>query len=109
MPVSVAAVVMHVADIESATEFWRKALEPGYDLVHRDHNSSTFSPKSGGGVTLQLNSEDQTHLDLNTGSEQERAAETERLLAAGASRVDWPYRPDVTVLADPSGNRFCVV
>lgn len=109
MPVSIASVVLHVADIESATAFWAKALAPGYDLVHQDHNSSTFSPESGGGVTLQLNSEDRTHLDLNTRSEQERVAETERLLSVGASRVDWPYRADITVLADPSGNRFCVV
>ena len=57
MPVSIASVVLHVADIEnsfgqgtrtghpSATAFWAKALAPGYDLVHQDHNSSPSHPK----------------------------------------------------------------
>ncbi len=35
----------------------------------------------------------------------------ERLLALGASRVDWapPAGADFVVLADPEGNRFCVI
>ncbi len=39
------------------------------------------------------------------------AAEVERLLALGATRVDWNYGPhaDCVVLADPDGNTFCVV
>jgi hypothetical protein len=35
-----------------------------------------------------------------------------RLVSLGAERVDWdsyPYDPDFVVLADPDGNRFCIV
>jgi catechol 2,3-dioxygenase-like lactoylglutathione lyase family enzyme len=42
----------------------------------------------------------------------EALAEIERLLSLGAQRVDWdlsPEDPDFTVLADPEGNRFCVI
>jgi hypothetical protein len=37
---------------------------------------------------------------------------SERLVSLGASRVDWdsyPADPDFVVLADPEGNRFCIV
>jgi len=33
-------------------------------------------------------------------------------VSLGASRVDWdrfPHDPDFIVLADPEGNRFCIV
>ncbi len=49
------------------------------------------------------------HLDLYA-SDQE--AEVERLLGLGAERVEWdlyPSDPDFVVLADPDGNRFCVI
>jgi predicted enzyme related to lactoylglutathione lyase len=52
-----------------------------------------------------------THLDLRTDSAQEQQAEVERLISLGATRIDWAY-PDgarFVVLADPEGNRFCVV
>ncbi|MGI9623423.1 MAG: VOC family protein, partial [Acidimicrobiales bacterium] len=52
------------------------------------------------------------HLDLVVDDAVEQASETERLVALGATRVDWgsyPEDPDFVVLADPDGNRFCVV
>lgn len=52
------------------------------------------------------------HLDLHVPSAAEQAAEAERLVAMGATRVDWdrnPEDPDFIVLADPDGNRFCIV
>ena len=47
-------------------------------------------------------------MDLFT---RDQAAEVERLVALGATRVDWRYEPnaDYVVLADPDGNTFCVV
>ena len=42
----------------------------------------------------------------------EQQAEVERLVSIGAERVAWdsyPDDPDFVVLADPDGNRFCVV
>lgn len=52
------------------------------------------------------------HLDLHVADAVEQAAEAERLVALGATRVEWdtyPEDPDFVVLADPDGNRFCVV
>ena len=40
------------------------------------------------------------------------AAEVRRLVGLGAQQVDWdlyPDDPDFVVLADPEGNRFCIV
>lgn len=36
----------------------------------------------------------------------------ERLVGLGAERISWelyPPEPDFVVLADPEGNRFCVI
>ncbi|GAQ63192.1 hypothetical protein SsS58_03569 [Streptomyces scabiei] len=52
------------------------------------------------------------HLDLYAGDAQGQAAEVERLLGLGARRVAWDSYPpgaDFVVLADPEGNRFCVI
>ena len=49
------------------------------------------------------------HLDLYT---DDQAAEVERLIALGATEIHWDKRPadaDFVILADPEGNRFCVV
>ncbi len=49
------------------------------------------------------------HLDLYA---DDQAAEVERLVALGATRVHWDKRPadaDYVILADPEGNRFCVI
>jgi hypothetical protein len=52
------------------------------------------------------------HLDLYAGDAADQVAEVERLVALGATRVDWdryPSDPDFVVLEDPEGNRFCVI
>jgi hypothetical protein len=51
------------------------------------------------------------HLDVAPGAGDDQAAEVERLLAKGATRVDVGQRGDETwvVLADPEGNEFCVL
>jgi hypothetical protein len=49
------------------------------------------------------------HLDLYT---DDQPGEVARLLALGATEVHWDKRPpnaDYVILADPEGNRFCVV
>jgi hypothetical protein len=49
------------------------------------------------------------HLDLYA---EDQAAEVERLIGLGASRVEWTGRPaaaDYVILEDPEGNRFCVI
>lgn len=52
------------------------------------------------------------HLDLYARDAADQAAEVERLISLGAQHVDWdlyPEDPDFIVLADPDGNRFCVI
>ena len=49
------------------------------------------------------------HLDLYA---KNQAGEVERLKGLGASEIQWDKRPadaDYVILADPEGNRFCVV
>jgi hypothetical protein len=52
------------------------------------------------------------HLDLHVADVAEQEREAARLVSLGATRVDWdsfPDDPDFIVLADPEGNRFCIV
>jgi hypothetical protein len=69
-------------------------------------------PPNGEGLRLHLDEGDQTHLDLWVDRELS-ALETEvnRLVALGATRVDWVYPDDAAfvVLADTEGNLFCVI
>jgi hypothetical protein len=49
------------------------------------------------------------HLDLYAENQRD---EVDRLVALGATRVQWDRLPDdadYVILADPEGNRFCVV
>ena len=49
------------------------------------------------------------HLDLYA---EDQVAEVRRLISLGATEVHWDKRPpdaDYVILADPEGNRFCVV
>jgi predicted enzyme related to lactoylglutathione lyase len=107
--------VLRVDDLKRQTEFWEAAL--GY--VRRDDDNDDFvllRPKDGVGPNLSLDRVDSTvqvppriHLDLYT---EDQAGEIERLIALGATEVHWDKRPpdaDYVILADPEGNRFCVV
>jgi len=52
------------------------------------------------------------HFDLHVADAAEQQAETARLIRLGARPVDWDSYPDdadFVVLADPDGNRFCIV
>jgi predicted enzyme related to lactoylglutathione lyase len=111
----VGSTVLGVSDVRRAMEFWCAAL--GY--VPRDEPEDTWvvlTPSSGTGPNLSLmlsetpvQEKPRVHLDLYAG---DQAAEVERLLGLGASHVDWqdyPEGADFVVLADPEGNRFCVV
>jgi catechol 2,3-dioxygenase-like lactoylglutathione lyase family enzyme len=113
-------VVLGVADAERAARFWTAAL--GY-RVRRDGFggwATVLVPpdgRPGAAIALQRSEtppqgRPRLHLDLHTADAAEQAAEVERLVALGAGRVDWdayPDDPDFVVLADPDGNRFCVV
>jgi catechol 2,3-dioxygenase-like lactoylglutathione lyase family enzyme len=111
----IGSIVLRVDDLQRQVEFWEAAL--GY--VRREDNREDcvlLRPKDGVGPNLALDrvrSELQIpprlHLDLYT---EDQIAEVERLLSLGATEVAWDKRPvdaDYVILADPEGNRFCVV
>ena len=102
----IGALVLHVSDRERAGTFWSEAL--GYD---RGDNPDFLTPRAKGGPRLHLDDSDRTHLDLWTDSAAEQSAEVARLLALGATRVEWDYPEDAdfVVLADPDGTLFCVI
>ena len=113
--ICIGSVVLRVDDLERQAEFWEAAL--GY--VRREADSDDFvllRPRDGVGPNLSLDRVRSTlqippriHLDLYT---EDQAGEVERLLALGATEIHWDKRPadaDYVILADPEGNRFCVV
>lgn len=110
---TIGAIVWGVRDLGRSIAFWSEAL--GYKLRREpDVDFAILEPKTGDGVQLSLNAAvtsdkpKRHHMDLFTDN---RAAEVERLLKLGATRVPWNYEPqaDYVVLADPDGNTFCVV
>ena len=109
--VRIGSVVINVADVRGAAEFWAAAL--GYEPREgADEGWAMLAPKDGIGPNLAFDRSDRTHLDLYTANRDEQQAEVERLISLGATRVeDWPYPEDADfiVLADPVGNLFCVV
>jgi len=113
--IRVGSIVLRVDDLERQTKFWSAAL----DYVPRDENSDDFvllRPRQGAGPNLSLDRVRSTlqvppriHLDLYA---EDQAAEVKRLLALGATEVHWDKKPadaDYVIMADPEGNRFCVI
>lgn len=113
--IRVGSIVLRVDDLARQTQFWAAAL----DYVPREETSDDFvllRPRDGVGPNLSLDRVHSTvhvppriHLDLYA---EDQAAEVRRLIALGASEVHWDKRPpdaDYVILADPEGNRFCVV
>jgi catechol 2,3-dioxygenase-like lactoylglutathione lyase family enzyme len=112
-------VVLGVSDRQRAEEFWCAAL--GYQ-VRRDGFggwATVLVPPGGTGTVIALQLSETSpgdyprlHFDLHVADAAEQEAEAGRLVSLGASRVDWdryPDDPDFIVLADPEGNRFCLV
>jgi catechol 2,3-dioxygenase-like lactoylglutathione lyase family enzyme len=112
----ICSIVLRVDDLRRQAEFWQTAL----GCVRRDdrksHDFLLLGPPDGVGpnpspdrVRSSLQIPRRLHLDLYT---DDQAAEVERLLALGATEIRWDRRPsdaDYVILADPEGNRFCVV
>jgi predicted enzyme related to lactoylglutathione lyase len=111
----VGSIIIRVDDLERQTRFWEAAL--GY--VRRADDTDDFRllhPPDGNGPNVSLDRirssvqvPPRIHLDLYT---DDQAGEVARLLVLGATEVHWDKRPadaDYVILADPEGNRFCVV
>jgi len=114
---TIGTVVLGAQDVGRAAEFWCAALgyvpreEPEDDwvvLLPPDGSRSGFGLALGVSTT-PVQEHPRVHLDLYTPDQE---GEVRRLLGLGAQRVDWdlyPDDPDFVVLADPEGNRFCVI
>lgn len=113
--VRIGSVVIRVDDLEAQARFWEEAL--GY--VRRDEDDDDFillRPRDGVGpnvsldrVRSQVQVPPRIHLDLYT---EDPAGEVARLAGLGATEVHWDKRPadaDYVIMADPEGNRFCVI
>ena len=116
---SVQFFVLGTTDMERAIDFWTRAL--GYVVSYGgpEDRWTELVPATGPGAALALQFSEtpvqehpRVHLDLSAADAAEQASEADRLISLGARRVDWdlyPADPDFVVLADPDGNRFCVV
>lgn len=115
----IGVIVLGVTDVPRAAEFWREAL--GYQLREDGFGgwATVLEPPGGAGPKIALQrsvtpprEHPRSHLDLHVADAAEQAAEVARLVSLGAERVEWdsyPDDPDFVVLADPDGNRFCIV
>ena len=111
----IGSIVIRVDDLAAQLAFWTEALDyvPRYPS---EGDWASLRPRAGGGPNLSLSARPSVvqqgpriHLDLYS---EDAAGDIERLLALGATRPDEPNRPgdaDYVILADPEGNRFCVV
>ena len=112
--IRVDSIVIRVDDLQLQAEFWEAALD--YERRVMDDDFVLLRPKDGSGPNLSLDRVRSTvqvppriHLDLYTESQ---AREVKRLIGLGANEIHWDKRPpdaDYVILADPEGNRFCVV
>ena len=113
--ISIGSIVIRVDDLARQTAFWTAAL----DYVTRVEDSDDFAllqPRSGAGPNVSLDRVRSTlqippriHLDLYA---DDQGTEVRRLVELGATEVHWDKRPpdaDYVILADPEGNRFCVI
>jgi catechol 2,3-dioxygenase-like lactoylglutathione lyase family enzyme len=111
----VGSIVIRVDDLERQKAFWSAAL----DYVPREGDDDDFAllhPRDGNGPNVSLDKwhaplqvPPKIHLDLYA---QDQAAEVRRLIGLGATEVQWDRMPadaDFVILADPEGNRFCVI
>jgi catechol 2,3-dioxygenase-like lactoylglutathione lyase family enzyme len=110
----IGSIVWGVRDVPRAIAFWSAALDDR-PLRPPSADWAILVPRIGPGPQMAITVVSSTaethqrhHLDLYA---HDQAAEVERLVALGAARVDWRTPPgaDYVVLADPDGNRFCVV
>ncbi len=106
-------------DVGRAVRFWQAAL--GYEPVTFPGSENDFTilvPPGRVGTRVAVQRSEtpaqdrpRVHIDLVVDDEAEQRAEIDRLAGLGATTVDWGYPADAdfVVLADPDGNRFCVV
>ena len=102
---------------EQVGRFWSAAL--GWPLVwDQDQETAVRSPHGGPKITWggppfrPRTGRDRLHLDLSPGPDADQGSEVARLLSLGATRPQQGEQPAAggrVVLADPDGNRFCLL
>jgi predicted enzyme related to lactoylglutathione lyase len=112
----VGSIVIRVDDLARQMAFWMGALdyepayEPDVDFVLLQPRDGRRGPNvSLDAMRSDLQIPPRIHLDLYADDQE---AEVQRLLGLGATEVHWDKRPpdaDYVILADPEGNRFCVI
>jgi catechol 2,3-dioxygenase-like lactoylglutathione lyase family enzyme len=120
------SVVVDCTDVPAQARWWSVAL--GWTLVHDAPDEAVLVPphallsgdtvpvlQRGPGLVFVPVPEgkavkNRLHIDLAPPAGDDQAAEVERLVGLGATRVDVGQQ-DATwiVLADPEGNEFCVL
>lgn len=93
----VGTVVMGVSDVRRAMAFWMAALDyvPRHEL-EPDDDFVIIDPAEGPGAAIALDTSEsplqkhpRMHLDLYVDDAAEQAAEVERLISLGGTRVEW--------------------
>jgi catechol 2,3-dioxygenase-like lactoylglutathione lyase family enzyme len=119
MACRVSQLVLKSRDLDVLARFWCEVLD-FVELEREDGVYIEIGPREGFGgpqptLFLIRNDEPKTeharlHVDVNP-TDRDQDAELERLLAAGATRVDIGQPADASwhVLADPEGNEFCLL
>lgn len=113
-------IVLGADDVDRAVTFWAEVL--GYDPTHFAGSANDFTilvPPGGVGTRVAVQrsatpaqDHPRVHIDLVVDNAAEQTAEIQRLVRLGATEVAWDSYgddPDFVVLADPEGNRFCIV
>ena len=128
MPLRWYTTVVDCHDIAAQARWWAEAL--GWKLAYEDDDEVVIVPSYVSDELVQSTPwerippglvfvpvperksvKNRLHIDLAPHTSDDRDAEIDRLLAAGASRVHVGQQSDATwtVLADPEGNEFCVL
>lgn len=115
---TIGSIVIRVTDLAKQSSFWSAALDyvPRGPEEGDDETFVLMRPRSGIGPNLSLDRVHSSlmippriHLDLYA---EDHPAEVRRLIGLGATEVHWDKMPadaDYVILADPEGNRFCVI
>ena len=114
--INIGSIVIRVTDLQRQEAFWTAALDYEAREPSRNYDFILLKPKNGQGPNISLdqhrssdNIPPRIHLDLYSDNQ---AADVKRLKRLGATEVQWSKRPpdaDYVIMADPEGNRFCVV
>ena len=114
--IRVGSVVIRVEDVVRQKAFWMAALDYVPREGDNDDDFALLRPRDGNGPNISLDKwpaplqvPPKIHLDLYA---EDQAAEVKRLIGLGATEVHWERMPpdaDFVILADPEGNRFCVI